>query len=124
LHCNPSIIIYFPAVPLFLAVAMEIVGKTETYFFQQECLCKDVSRIRFIISNICNVYIRFNFMRTANRKWSKGKWFNAIQSQIDYLLGSVLCILLITIEPKSRFSYVTATNANVYSLIGTESKQH
>jgi hypothetical protein len=45
-------------------------------------------------------------MCTANRKWSKGKWFNVVQSQLDYLLWSVLCAL-ITIEPKSLFSYVT-----------------
>jgi hypothetical protein len=53
----------------------------------------------------------------ASRKWSKGRWFSVIQSQIDYLLGSVLCTLLITIEPKSRFSYVTVPNSNFYSLI-------
>jgi hypothetical protein len=45
-------------------------------------------------------------MRIVNRKWSKGKWFNVVQLQIDYLLGSVLCTSLITVEPKSRF-YVT-----------------
>jgi hypothetical protein len=67
--------------------------------------------------SICNLYTRFNFMRIANRKWSKGKWFNVIQSQTDYRSGSVLCMLLTTIEPKSRFSYVTAPNSNFYSLM-------
>jgi hypothetical protein len=57
-------------------------------------------------------------MRIVNIKWSKGKWFNVIQLQIDCLLGSVLCTLLITIEPKSRFSYGTVPNSNFYSLIG------
>jgi hypothetical protein len=114
---KPSKIIYFPAVPLFLVVPMKIVGKRETYFFNRNVSVNDVSGIRFIISNKCNVYIRFIFMCISNRKWSKGKCFNVIQSQIDYLLGSVLCTLLITTEPKSRFSYVTAPNSNFYSLI-------
>jgi hypothetical protein len=69
---NPYIIIYFPAVPLFLAEPKEIVGKRETYFFSRNVSVNDVSGIRFIISNICNVYIRFNFMRIANRKWYSG----------------------------------------------------
>jgi hypothetical protein len=86
-------------------------------FFQQECLCERSVWYRFIIYNIYNVYIRFNLMCIANRKWSRGKWSNVIQSQMDYLLGSVLCTLLITIEPKSRFSYVAVPNSNFYSLI-------
>jgi hypothetical protein len=77
-----------------------------------------MSGIHFIISNICSVCIRFSFMHIVNRRWSKGKWFNVVQSQSDYLLGSVLCTLLITIEPKSLFSYVTVPNSNFYSLIG------
>jgi hypothetical protein len=56
-------------------------------------------------------------MRIVNIKWQNGKRFNVIQSQFDYLLGSVLCTLLITIEHKSLFSYVTVPNSNFYSLI-------
>jgi hypothetical protein len=59
-------------------------------------------------------------MRIANRKWSKDKWFNVIRSKIAYLLGSVLCTLLITIEPKSRFAYVTVPNSNFYSFIRSQ----
>jgi hypothetical protein len=36
---------------------METVGKRETYFFSRDVSVNDVSDIRFIISNMCNVYI-------------------------------------------------------------------
>jgi hypothetical protein len=45
---NPSIIIYSPAVPLFLAVPVEIVGKRETYFFSRNVSVNDVSGICFV----------------------------------------------------------------------------
>jgi hypothetical protein len=35
-------------------------------------------------------------MRTVNNKWSKWKQFNVTESQIDNLLRSISCKLLIT----------------------------
>jgi hypothetical protein len=66
---------------------MEILGERVTSFSSRNVSVNYVSGIRVIISNICFVLIRFSSMRIANRKWSKGKWYNIMQSQIDYLLG-------------------------------------
>jgi hypothetical protein len=46
-------------------------------------------------------------MHIASKKWCKWKLLNVTPSEIDYLLWSVLCKLLITIVPKNRFNYVT-----------------
>jgi hypothetical protein len=57
-------------------------------------------------------------MPTANKKQNKLKWFNIIESQTDYLLGSILCKLLTTNEPESQFSNVTLPNSfSFYSLL-------
>jgi hypothetical protein len=58
-------------------------------------------------------------MRTVSEQWSKWKWFDVVQSQIEYLLGSIICKLLITNELKSRFSYISLPNSfTLYSLLG------
>jgi hypothetical protein len=41
---------------------------------------------KFYFFPIRNMYIRFNFMRIANNRWPKCKWFNGIQSQVGYLI--------------------------------------